>query len=245
MGIGAAIAGSAVIGAISGSKSASSASKAAKAQTAAAKDAAELQYETSMAQLEFQQQQYADWEGIFGPIQQNLKNYYQNLNPDIYASLGIQNIEQQYLQSRQNLDTALAKRGITNSGATVAGLTQLESARMLGKAEAVTNAPSQVAAQQANFLSIGMGQQAQLQAGISNAYSNQMNLLGQQSTNALNQANTYTQQAAAGYAGIGSSIGQGVNSYMMYNALNPSSSVLANAGGAGSWTTQSGQWVGV
>lgn len=242
---GAAIIGSAAIGAGASYMAGSKASKSASKATDASAYAAELQYETSMEQLEFAKQQYADWEGIFGPIQQNLSQYYQHLSPDTYSALGIQNIEKQYAQSRQNLDQELAKRGITNSGATVAGLTQLEQARMLGNAEVRTNAPQMVASAKQGFLNAGLGVQSNVQSGISNAYSNQMSILGQQSSNSLQQSNLYATQAAQGYAGIGSSVGAGINSYMMYNALNPSSSVLANAGGAGSWTTQSGQWVGV
>ena len=221
MGIEAAIIGSAVVGAGSSYMAGKSASKSASKASDASAYSAELQYEASMAQLEFAKQQYADWEGIFGPIQQNLSQYYQNLSPDTYSALGIQNIEKQYAQSRQNLDQELAKRGISNSGATVAGLTQLEQASMLGKAEVRTNAPQMVASAKQGFLNAGLGLQNNLQSGISNAYSNQMAVLGQQSTNSLQQSNMYANQAAQGYAGIGSSIGAGVNSYMLYNALSP------------------------
>lgn len=223
-----AIVGSAAIGAISSKKAASSASKSADRAYESADAASQLQYETSMQQLEFQQQQYADWENIFGPIQENLSSYYKNLSSDSIASLGIQNIEQSYVQSRQNLDTQLAKRGISGSGAAAAGLTQLESARMLGKAEVRTNAPQQAAQQQLGFLSAGLGLQSGLQQGISNTYGNQMQMYGQNAQTQLGQAGNYANQAAQGYAGIGSSVGQGINSYMTYNALN-------NAGTTGNW----------
>lgn len=221
---GAAIVGAAAIGAGTSYMGAKSSSKSADKALASADASSALQYDISMQQLEFQQQQYSDWENIFGPIQENLSSYYKNLSSDSIASLGIQNIEQSYVQSRQNLDTQLAKRGISNSGAAAAGLTSLENTRMLGKAEARTNAPQQAAQQQLGFLSAGLGLQSGLQQGISNSYGNQMNILGQQSSNSLQQASQYTQQAAAGYAGIGSSVGQGINSYMTYNALNPSTS---------------------
>lgn len=217
---GAAVIGAATIGAGASYMAGKSASKSASKASDASAYAAELQYETSQEQLAFQKQQYADWEGIFGPIQQNLSQYYQYLSPDTYSALGIQNIEKQYVQSRQNLDQELAKRGISNSGATVAGLTQLEQASMLGKAEVRTNAPQMVASAKQGFLNAGLGLQGNLQSGISNSYSNQMSILGQQSSNSLQQSNLYANQAAQGYAGIGSSIGAGINSYMMYNAFN-------------------------
>lgn len=218
MGIETAIIGSAVLGAAASATSAKSASKSSSAATASADAAARLQYEASSEQLAFSKQQYDDWQNIFGPIQDNLSSYYKNLSSDSVASLGIQNIEKEYARSSQLLDQSLAKRGITNSGATTQGMTQLESARMLGRAEVQANAPMVAAQQQQGFLSIGLGAQQQATAGINSAYGNQINLLGQQAANSISQANNYSNQAAAGYAGIGSSIGQGINTYMTYNA---------------------------
>ena len=247
MGIETAIIGAAAVGAVSSASSAKSASKASSAATASADSAAALQYQASTDQLEFQKQQYADWESIFGPTQQHLSNYYQNLSPDTVAALGLQNIEKEYSRSTQALDQNLAKRGITNSGATTAGLTQLESARMLGRAEVQANAPAQANAQKAAFLQLGMGQQANLQSGISNSYTNQMNVLGQQATNANARATNYSNQAAAGYAGIGSSVGQGINSYMMYNSYQSQANLnnaMANQLGntSGSYGATSSWW---
>ena len=227
-GIATAIGVSAVIGAVSSNKSAKKSSAASAEAAAAAKKSAKLQYKASMAQLEFEKQQYADWQGIFGPIEQNLSSYYKNLSPDSFAALGIQNIEQEYSRSREQLDIALAKRGITDSGATVAGLTELEGNRLLGRAQVRAQAPTQVAQMQQGFLSVGLGQQAQLQQGINNAYSNQIGVFGQQVSNNLNQSNMYAQQAAQGYAGVGNAIGQGINTYMTANAYQ-SQSNLNNA----------------
>ena len=213
-----AIGGSAALGSVTSFMGAKKSSAASAEAAAASKQAAKLQYKASMAQLDFTKQQYADWQGIFGPIEQNLSSYYKNLSSDTFAALGIQNIEQEYTRSREQLDTAMAKRGITDSGANAAGLTELETGRMLGRAQARAQAPTQVANQQLGFLSVGLGQQAQLQNGINNAYSNQISTLGQQATNSMNQSNMYSQQAAAGYAGVGQSIGQGINTYMTANA---------------------------
>lgn len=216
---GAAIIGSAAIGAGTSYLSSRSASKNAKKAMDSSAYQAELQHEASMEQLDFQKQQYDRWESIFGPIQDNLSNYYKTLSSDSIASAGLQQINTQFAQSRQNLDTALAKRGITNSGATAAALTQLESSRMLGSAEVRANAPMVAAQQQQGFLNSGSGQQANAVAGISSAYSNQMNMFGNQALNNQNMAMNYQNQAAQGYAGIGSSIGAGISSYMTANAI--------------------------
>lgn len=218
---GGAIIGAAAIGAGSSYLSAKSQSKAASAAYSSADAASQLEYEVSMEQLNFAKEQYSDWEDIFGPVQQNLSDYYSNISADSVASQGIQSIEQEFTRSRQALDTALAKRGITNSGATAQSLTDLESTRMLGRADVQANAASEAAQQQANFMNLGYGQQAQLQNSISSAYSNQMSSLGNQASTQLGLAQNYSNNAAQAYSGIGSSIGSGISSYMTYSALNP------------------------
>lgn len=223
-----AIGGSTVLGSATSFMGAKKSSAASAEAAAASKKAAKLQYKATMAQLDFAKQQYNDWQSIFGPIEQNLSSYYKNLSPDSFAALGIQNIEQEYSRSRELLDTDLAKRGITDSGATVAGMTELEGNRLLGRAQVRAQAPTQVAQMQQGFLSVGLGQQAQLQQGINSAYSNQMGVFGQQVSNNLNQSNMYAQQAAQGYATAGSAIGQGINTYMTANAYQ-SQSNLNNA----------------
>ena len=234
--VAAAIVGSAAVGAISSTSAARSASKSAAAATSSADAAAQLQYEASSEQLAFSKQQYDDWQSIYGPIQDNLSSYYKNLSSDTVASLGIQNIEKEYARSSQLLDQALAKRGLSNSGATTQSMTQLESARMLGRAEVQANAPMVTSQQHQGFLNAGLGIQSQALSGINSAYGNQISLLGQQAANATSQANNYSNQAAAGYAGIGSSVGQGINTYMTYNAYqsqNALNTALTNKIGTG------------
>ena len=216
---GAAVVGAAAIGAGSSYMSSSKASKQADAARRSADNSAALQYEVSMEQLEFNKQQYDDWQSIFGPVQQNLASYYKNLSPDTVASLGLQNLEHEYTRSAQLLDQALAIRGITNSGATEAGLTQLEQTRMLGRAQVRNDASNIVAQQQANFLNIGMGQQSQLQQGINNAYTQQMNVHGQAYANQMSLASQQNDLAYKAASGVGSSISSGINTYMTGKAL--------------------------
>lgn len=222
---GAAIIGAAAIGAGTSYMSAKSASSSADKAYASADAASQLQYETSMEQLNFAKDQYADWESIFGPVQQNLSDFYQSRSSDSIASQGIQAIETEFTRSRQQLDASLAKRGITNSGATAASLTQLESSRMLGRANVQANADSQLASEASNFMSLGYGQQAGLQNNISSAYSQQMANAGSQISTQNQLANQYSNQAAQAYSGIGSSVGSGISSYMTYNALNPATKI--------------------
>ena len=202
-----AIIGSALLGAASSKSAADSASNASAAATAASAEA-------SAAQLEFNKEQYEDWQAIYGDTQEILSSYYNTLTPEVYAATGIQNIESQYSTSKANLERSLAQKGITQSGITAGAMSGLEVARASANAAIQTEAPQQVANAQANFLSIGMGNQAQLQGNISST-------LGSQATMYAGQATNYTNQAAQAYSGIGQSIGSGVSSYMQYQAMQP------------------------
>lgn len=215
-----AIIGSALIGAASSASSAKSASSAASQQAAASQAATDASLQASREQLEFQKQQYADWESIFGPIQENLSSYYQSLSPDTYAAMGLQNLQQSYTTSKQSLDRALAQRGLSTSGAAAQALTDLESQRMLGGASIRQSAAQEVATQKQNFLALGLGQGSTLQQGVAGAYGNIASTNMQAAGNAMALQGTYANQAASAYAGIGQSLGSGLSTYMTYNALN-------------------------
>ena len=215
---GGAIAGAAVVGAgasiYSGKKAAKSADKA----SASASRSADAQTALGYEQLDFNKQQYDDWNAIFGDTQKTLASYYNTLSPEFFASTGLQNIEQEYTRSRTQLDANLAKRGISNSGVAADDFSTLEAARMMGRADVRNKAETQVRAEQANFLAVGKGQQSQLQANISNSYGNLANSYGNQASTQYGLAKDFTKQADQAYAGVGNSIGSGINAYMMHNA---------------------------
>lgn len=218
MGMGIAVVAAAGISAVSSKSAASKAERSAAMLADVQKQNAKAQANVSMQALEFQKKQYADWENIFGPIQQNLSSYYQNLNQDTITSLGIQNIEQEFSRSIQSLDENLAKRGMSNSGAMQQGFSDLEYQRAKGRAEIKIAAPGLVAKEQSGFLGIGMNQKSSLQQGVANSYATLGNVYGSQSMLAGSDAAEYRKQAASSYAGIGNSIGTGINTYMKYNA---------------------------
>ena len=215
---GGAIAGAAVLGAgasiYAGEQAAKSANKASNKAAASADAQTALGYE----QLEFNKQQYDDWNAIFGDTQKTLASYYNTLSPEFFASTGLQNIEQEYTRSRTQLDANLAKRGISNSGVAADDFSTLEAARMMGRADVRNKAETQVRAEQVNFLAVGKGQQSQLQANMNSAYGNLANSYGNQANTQYGLATNYTNQANQAYAGVGQSIGSGINAYMMHNA---------------------------
>ena len=216
---GGAIAGAAIVGAGASMYASEKASDASKGASSSARAAADAQTALGYEQLDFNKQQYDDWNAIFGDTQKTLASYYNTLSPEFFASTGLQNIEQEYTRSRTQLDANLAKRGISNSGVAADDFSTLEAARMMGRADVRNKAETQVRAEQVNFLAVGKGQQSQLQANIGNSYGNLANSYGNQANTQYGLATNFTNQANQAYAGVGNSIGSGINTYMMHNAV--------------------------
>jgi len=218
--VAAAVVGSAVVGAVSSASASSKASKSANAATAAAS-------ESSAAQLEFAKEQYADWEKVYGPIQENLSAYYNSLTPEKYETQSIQAINQSYANANKQITQSLAQRGIATSGLAAQAQVDLSTKQAQDTATVRATSDQVVANEKMKFLSLGMGQYANTIAGVSNAYGNQANLAAQQSS-------MYSNQAAQAAQGVGTALGSGVNSYLSYNAMQNQNLLLQNALSAGS-----------
>lgn len=164
----------------------------------------------SQAQLAFSKEQYEDWQKVYGPIQQRLRNFNMSLNPSDFAATGVNQLAQSYQQVIENLDKDFAGRGITSAAKdSVKAQLDLDFAR--GKAEIRQNAPLAVAQQQQSFLT----NQATnpYSAGINNAMTNQQQ-------NALNMANTQTNLAYQSGASAGQALTSGLSAYFDSKAYN-------------------------
>lgn len=145
-------------------------------------------------ELQFAQQQYDDWKDVYGPIQQNLSNYYANLSPEQYITIGNQALEEEYASASTRLSENLAQRGITDSGL-AAGMEQAQLFDLAkSKATVRQTAPQAVAEQRLNFLSVGNG---------NNPSGNYQNALA-------NNTNRLTQNSNSANAAFGQSINTGI-----------------------------------
>lgn len=162
-----AVAGAAVGGSLLSSRSAS---KATAAQSKASSD-----------ELAFNQQRYDDWINVYGPIQDNLSDYYEQLTPEYYATMGLEEFEKERASAQEALTTNLAQRGIAaNSGVALQLQNNLDTQSAETRASIRRNAQSTVNQEKQNFLSIGIG---------SNPAGNVANTLANQTANATNLAN--------------------------------------------------------
>jgi hypothetical protein len=100
-----------------------------------------------------------EWNEVYGPVQDNLADYYNNLTPEYYETLGLENLEQERQTALTRLDENLAQRGIDPSSGISASLhaqSELEGAE--GRAEIRRDAPRMAAEDKSRFLQIGLGQ---------------------------------------------------------------------------------------
>ena len=181
----------------------------------AASDATDAQSAAEAAALDFQKQQYQDWQDIYGPIQDNLSMYYQNINPDYYEATGLANFQKERQQQLTDLNTSLAQRGLTNSGlaATVKRENAIDTAEQ--RAQIRTNATQQAIADQSNFLQIGMG------INPASSYGSTLNQIAQ--NKAVTAQNAQTAAGTAVSGATSSLLNMGTNYALTGNPLGVSS----------------------
>ena len=131
-------------------------------QEEAANRAADRSYALTEDQLAFQRSQYEDWKGVYGDIQTNLGNYYNNLTANNWEAQNYEAIQQQYQKALSQVRQTLAQRGLDDSG--VAAKAEIGFAEKMAqqKATVQANADQYVADKKMNFLGLGLGQGTQM-----------------------------------------------------------------------------------
>lgn len=170
----------------------------------AAGDAADKAAGANKASLGFEERKYADWEAVYGPIQQNLSKYYQKMTPENYAIQGVTQFNKENQAQLEKLNQSLAQRGMLNSGTAAAvtlasGLNAAEQ-----KATIRATADEAVAAEQGRFLQIGLGQ---------NPGASYSQVLAQQASRASADAAYASGQAGQAIESAITTIGTGLSDY--------------------------------
>lgn len=160
--------------------------------------------------LAFSREQYEDWQRIYGPVQQRLRNYNMSLNPSDFAATGVNELAQNYQQVVENFDKTVAQRNIDSPASeSIKAQMALDFAR--GKAEIRQQAPLAVAQQQQSFLS---------NQAVNPATGGVINALTNQQQNALNTANTQTNLSYQAGMGAGQALTSGLSAYFDNKAYN-------------------------
>ena len=157
-------------------------------------------------QIDFAKQQYEDWKNIYGGIEQNLSNYYDNLSPQLIETQTLQSLQQSYQQQRNEMNQYFAQMGI-ESGVQADLMQELGMQKIRDEATAKVTAPMKAAEAKQSFLNIGLNQKGSAINGIQNAIGNRANL-------ASSFANQETQLANQAYKNAGQTFGIVANSYI-------------------------------
>jgi hypothetical protein len=100
----------------------------------------------------YQLQREKEWEATYGPIEDNMVNYYTHLSASKYIAEGNQHIEEQFKIAQDRLNADLTARGLDiKGGVSTSILRDNLNAVAQAKAENYAKAEKWVADQQANF----------------------------------------------------------------------------------------------
>ncbi len=153
----------------------------------------EGKYEETMADI-------GALEEIFGPIKENLSNYYSNMSPERYELMGRENIEREYERTNDQIAAVFSNNGMYNSGQALSANLALEQSRELAMGQNTQQAMAQYQGEQMNWLNYGTQQENALRGDSLNLLNNQANAITGMGTAAAQggsaQAAIYGQQSA-------------------------------------------------
>ena len=161
-----------------------------------------------MDSLEYAQKMLADWEDTFGGIEQNLSDYYNNLDPAKYAEQYKSNLYSDIDKQSQQLTEGLASQGLLTSGMKAQNDKEASFAKAQGGAQADLMAEDKVNAMKQGFVNTGANRLNNANSSVINANNNLANLSAQQAGASSGIFNNYSNtQYNSGLAYGGSSGG--------------------------------------
>lgn len=157
-----------------------------RAQESAA-SAAKAANVLSRENIEFQREQYRDWQSVYGEVQENLGEYFNNLGPEKVASLGLQEQQRGHQKTQEQIRQTMAQRGLGGSKFETYTQTMADIENANRRATIRATAEERSAQQRMSFLGLGLNQGAQMLGNINTASGMGVSALS-------NQANMYTSQ---------------------------------------------------
>lgn len=109
--------------------------------------------------LAFQREQYKTWERVFGPVREDVAEYYNNLDANDFLSKALQLQQAGHQTAQKQISQGLAQRGFDDSRFEQYLRTTNNIANATTRAGLRATADDAVAQQKLGFLGIGLGQQ--------------------------------------------------------------------------------------
>ncbi len=153
------------------------AGEASGAASAAAAGARQLAAESAQERVDVAREFLADWESIYGGIEDNLSSFFSSLTPERFTALGLEAFQKEFQVAQTRISESFAQRGIPDSGLEISLDTLLEAKRAEVRAGIRTEAPFKVAEAQSKFLALGLPFKPGVQAGFTGALQARTSLL--------------------------------------------------------------------
>ena len=173
-------------------------------------------------QYDEQLARYDEWQAIYGPIEENLGEFYNQLTPETYTAAGLEYNQDAFQKTKTQTFETLAQRGLDTAGISAAVDTQLGLEKAKMDATTRRDAPFRVAQEKSNFLSQGKGGPTYAPQGTVG------NVLASSGTPAAlqNEANIASANASSLWGSAGNMLSTG----LQYGARNWPSTPTANQG---------------
>jgi len=205
--------------------------KSSKDAAKANKEAVDAQTKSADEQMAMETKRVEEWTDVYGPMQNNLANYYSSVTPDYYAAAGLEAFEQENEIKMQNIDEMFAQRGIDpSSGLAVSVESQAELGAAETRAEIRRDAPRMAAEDQSRFLQIGLGQNPG--SSLSNAMSMRTQQAGQRVQAAGRESLAADQAVGTALGAAIPTVGKAIDAYSNRPPTDNWSGTVANQGGS-------------
>lgn len=109
-------------------------------------------------QLEEARRQQAEWDKVYGPIQDKLAKNLRNMSLATVSALGLEGVEQEFEAAGVQIRQQVAQRGLEGSGLEQEFKSRAAISKAEAKAEVRAEAPAKLEAAQRSFLSLGLAQ---------------------------------------------------------------------------------------
>lgn len=121
------------------------------------------------AVLDFEKEKYQDWKDIYGDLEQNVADFYNNLTPDFLIGAGLEAEAKEFNTAKNNINATIAQRGLGGSGLETDVIAGAEVRSAENRAEIRREAPFKVAEAKQGFLSSNLAAKSAAERNISSA----------------------------------------------------------------------------
>lgn len=128
-----------------------------RSASSTAREAGDRASDAEQARLNFEREQWQEWQDTYGNIEDQLASYYETLTPSFRATQGLEAHEKEMNRALTNLRENLDQRGIGTSGISAQVETEFAVSGAEERARIRAAAPLEVAKEKLGFLQVGLG----------------------------------------------------------------------------------------